>query len=297
MHVHGNTPVYMCSPASTWVYTENWGFSPVFPGVLKLDMPECRLVMEAQGHSSACSTILLKSLVTERCVEDGFGVRARCSVNRRPAATKDREEVYSCWWSRIPGWMNRPAAAQMWRRPHGFRVRTMTNTISPSRSSRPLFLWQATTSLRMSVSSFEESSPDPGAELASRVHESAGVVMAVPTTRVYIIVCINPSLPPLKQPRSTLLPFLPLLQHPAQFPYPLSLTTIERQYRTNLNTVIQSLRMAVPALQVSESNNGPKKSKGQRPRSEVKKTRQRLSMSEEMLMEEVQQRRCLWKGV
>ncbi|KAK0232329.1 hypothetical protein EDD85DRAFT_956168 [Armillaria nabsnona] len=40
------------------------------------------------------------------------------------------------------------------------------------------------------------------------------------------------------------------------------LTTIERQYCTNLDTVIQSLRMAVPALRVSESNDGPNQSKG-----------------------------------
>ncbi len=33
MRVHGDTLVYTCSPASTRVYTENWGFSPVFPGV------------------------------------------------------------------------------------------------------------------------------------------------------------------------------------------------------------------------------------------------------------------------
>ncbi len=54
--------------------------------------------------------------------------------------------------------------------------------------------------------------------------------------------------------------------------------------------------MAVPALRVSESNDGPKKSKRQRPRSEMKKTRQRLSMSEDTLMEEVQQSQCPWKG-
>ncbi len=38
MRVHSDTPVYMCSPASTQVYMENWGFSPVFPGVDVLDV-------------------------------------------------------------------------------------------------------------------------------------------------------------------------------------------------------------------------------------------------------------------
>ncbi len=41
MHVHSDTPVYMCSPASTWVYTENWGFSPVFPGVVQAYVSVC----------------------------------------------------------------------------------------------------------------------------------------------------------------------------------------------------------------------------------------------------------------
>ncbi|PBK98267.1 hypothetical protein ARMGADRAFT_1026335 [Armillaria gallica] len=33
-----DTPVYMCPPASTRVYTENWEFSPVFPGVTQLQL-------------------------------------------------------------------------------------------------------------------------------------------------------------------------------------------------------------------------------------------------------------------
>ncbi len=50
-------------------------------------------------YSSACSPIFPKLLVVEGCGEDGFGVRACCTVDRRPAAAKDREGVYSRWWS------------------------------------------------------------------------------------------------------------------------------------------------------------------------------------------------------
>ncbi|PBK67750.1 hypothetical protein ARMSODRAFT_1085803 [Armillaria solidipes] len=58
---------------------------------------------EAEGYSSACSTRLTESQVAEGCKEDGFRVRARCTVDRRPAAAKDREEVYSCWWTGLLG--------------------------------------------------------------------------------------------------------------------------------------------------------------------------------------------------
>ncbi|PBK81658.1 hypothetical protein ARMGADRAFT_775363 [Armillaria gallica] len=166
----------------------------------------------------------------------------------------------------------------------------------------------------MSVSSSEESLLDPAAELASRVRESAGVVMAMP-----IMGSVSPALlpsslsvsstastpPPSTPPTSQAGPFhTTVVPSSATAPSTIlmsswpttSHTTIERRYCTNLNARIQSLRMAVPALQVSESNDGPKKSKGQRPRSEMKKTRQRSSTSEETLMEEVRQSQRPWKG-
>ncbi len=72
---------------------------------------------------------------------------------------------------RIPGCMDHFAAAQTRRRPHGFRVRTMTNTIAP-----PCIMFQSLLVIlagdygaaprRMNVLSSEESSLDPAAELA-----------------------------------------------------------------------------------------------------------------------------------
>ncbi|KAG7446878.1 uncharacterized protein BT62DRAFT_967677 [Guyanagaster necrorhizus] len=133
---------------------------------------------------------------------------------------------------------------------------------------------------RMSVSSSEESSLDPAAELAQRVRESAGVVMAMPTMGSMSSASLSSSSsvssaastpPPSTPPASQATPF-----HATVVPSSAttsntilmssrpktSHTTIERRYRTNLNARIQSLRMAVPALRVLEWNDGPKKSKG-----------------------------------
>ncbi|PBK98782.1 hypothetical protein ARMGADRAFT_1162057 [Armillaria gallica] len=132
----------------------------------------------------------------------------------------------------------------------------------------------------MSVSSSEESSLDPAAELAQRVRESAGVVMAMPTMGSASSASLSSSSsvssaastpPPSTPPASQAAPFhATVVPSSATAPSTIlmssrpktSHTTIERRYRTNLNARIQSLRMAVPALRVLEWNDGPKKSKG-----------------------------------
>ncbi|PBK70811.1 hypothetical protein ARMSODRAFT_1017598 [Armillaria solidipes] len=74
---------------------------------------------------------------------------------------------------RIHGWMDHSAAAQTWRR--CFRVQTTGDYGSVPR--------------RMNVSSSEESSLDPAAELAQRIRESVGVVMAM-AYNGFGIVCV-----------------------------------------------------------------------------------------------------------
>ncbi|KAK0433360.1 hypothetical protein EV421DRAFT_1741665 [Armillaria borealis] len=186
------------------------------PAMTSCELYRCwEMDSASQGNSSACSTIIPKSLVTERCGEDGFGVRTRRTVDRRLAAAKDREELYSRW-------------------------------------CRFQFFWWPTTALRMSVSSSEESSLDPAAELAQQVSESARVVTAIPTTPIPL-----PKLPPFHTaavsssamaPSTILMSSIPKTSH----------TTIKRRYHSDLNARIQSLHMAVPALRVLECNDGPK---------------------------------------
>ncbi|PBK70856.1 hypothetical protein ARMSODRAFT_1017634 [Armillaria solidipes] len=167
---------------------------------------------------------------------------------------------------------------------------------------------------RMSVLSFEQSSLDPVAELAQCVRESAGAVMAMLTMGSVSSASLSSSssvsstastpphsTPPASQavpfcativPFSVTAPNAILISSRRQTSH----TTIERRNCTNLNTRMQSrsLRMAVSALRVSELNDGPKKSKGQRPRSEMKKTRQISLMSKDTLMKEVGQSQRPW---
>ncbi|KAK0433373.1 hypothetical protein EV421DRAFT_2088799 [Armillaria borealis] len=84
----------------------------------------------------------------------------------------------------IHGWMDRPgcSSSDVEKTPWLQSANQYEYDFFPSCSSRLLFFWRVTTGdSRMSVSSSEESSLDSAAELAQRVSESAGVVMAMPT--------------------------------------------------------------------------------------------------------------------
>ncbi|KAF6744872.1 hypothetical protein DFP72DRAFT_927527 [Ephemerocybe angulata] len=124
---------------------------------------------------------------------------------------------------------------------------------------------------------------DPALELAERVRQTAGVMLAVPMSAsgyaTQSTAAPAPSkLPIPRLPRQAISPKSPIsssssaastpppatppmssavpsVSAPAARPKT-SHTTIERRYRTNLNARIQSLRMAVPALRVLEDRDG-----------------------------------------
>ncbi|KAJ7713228.1 hypothetical protein B0H16DRAFT_1743556 [Mycena metata] len=113
------------------------------------------------------------------------------------------------------------------------------------------------------------SDDDPAAELANRVRKNAGVVLAVqignePQYQPHQPAAFTaPPAPSYPAPNTAASAFTTAPVAPSAPPMPAtpvqsatqsrpktSHTTIERRYRTNLNTRIQSLRQAVPALRI-----------------------------------------------
>ncbi|KAK0445251.1 hypothetical protein EV421DRAFT_2034711 [Armillaria borealis] len=109
---------------------------------------------------------------------------------------------------------------------------------------------------RMSVSSSEESSLDPAAELArisrccnGHAYNGFSVVCIAVFILFGIVGCIDPSSQAALfhmtvAPSSATAPSTIIMSSRPKTSH----TTIERRYRTNLNARIQSLRVAVPAL-------------------------------------------------
>ncbi|KAF9045721.1 hypothetical protein BDZ89DRAFT_1058681 [Hymenopellis radicata] len=159
--------------------------------------------------------------------------------------------------------------------PFTFQLQSTSSLSSSDTSSFPRRL--SVSSGSGSISSSSESFTDPAAELAQRVREFAGVMMALPTNGALSSssssISSAASTPPPTTPPSSELSGQTTLAT-SEIPNTgastmmmssrpkTSHTTIERRYRTNLNARIQSLRMAVPALRVLEWNDGSKKSKG-----------------------------------